>query len=66
MVLRETKMSLKTRLDGRSKDNNSLQIKDDDGKVIVEIKVLDKVSTTLDIVTAQGLHIEKPNGWRSK
>jgi len=59
-------MSLKTRLDGRSTDNSSLSIVDENGNLVAEIKVLDKSSTTLEITTKEGLHIEKPNGWSSK
>jgi len=58
-------MSLKTRLDGRSEDNNSFQIKDKDGQVIAEIKLVDNLGSTLEISTQEGLHIEKPNGWSS-
>lgn len=58
-------MSLKTRLDGRSLDNNRLQIKNDKGEVLAEIVILDSASSTLGITTSEGLHIEKPNGWTS-
>ena len=59
-------MSIKTRLDGRSKDNNSLQIKDSEGNVLADITLLDASGSTLDISTKEGLYIEKPSGWCSK
>ena len=59
-------MSLKTRLDGRSNTNNSFKIKDNEGNEIAEIKLLDASGITVEVTTAQDLHIEKPNGWRSK
>lgn len=59
-------MSLKTRLDGRSEGNESFQIKDKEGAVLAEVKILDGLSTTLEISTNDGLYIEKPNGWQSK
>ena len=59
-------MSLKTRLDGRSENNNSFQIKNNEDQVIAEIKIVDNLGTTLEISTQEGLHIEKPNGWNSK
>ena len=57
---------LKTRLDGRSEENSSFQIKDKDNNVLATVKVLDTSSTTLEIDTLDGLHISKPNGWSSK
>ena len=59
-------MALKTRLDGRSEENNRLAIKNSDDKVIAIIKMSDQVSTTLSIETKEGFHIEKANGWSSK
>jgi len=59
-------MSLKTRLDGRSEDNNSFQIKNDAGEVIAEVALADNFGATLEITTQEGLYIEKPNGWNSK
>lgn len=59
-------MSLKTRLDGRSCDNDRLVIKNADGQVIVEIQLVDQSGSTLNIDTAEGLYIEKPSGWNSK
>tara|TARA_R110002096_G_scaffold31707_1_gene92736 strand:- start:503 stop:697 length:195 start_codon:yes stop_codon:yes gene_type:complete len=58
-------MSLKTRLDGRSEDNNLLQLKDSDGKVLAEIKLLDNQSITLEVATDVEIHVEKNNGWSS-
>ena len=59
-------MSLKTRLDGRTEDNSSFQIKNESGEVLAEIKLLDSSGSTLEVTTKEGLHIEKPNGWNSK
>lgn len=59
-------MSLKTRLDGRTKENNSFQIKDNQGQVLANIKLLNSSGSTLEISTKDGLHIEKPGGWSSK
>lgn len=59
-------MSLKTRLDGRSKDNDLFRIKDSQGNIIATVKVLDDSGSTLEVTTQKGLHIDKPNGWSSK
>ena len=59
-------MSLKTRLDGRSDDNSSFQIKDPEGNLIATVKLLDGNSVTLEVSTKEGLFIEKPSGWSSK
>jgi hypothetical protein len=59
-------MSLKTRLDGRSLENASFQIKNEDGELLATISVADKSPTMLDIDTPKGYYIEKPNGWNSK
>lgn len=59
-------MSLKTRLDGRSEDNDRFQIKDEKGLVLAEIQLTDNTSVTLNIVTQTGFYIAKPNGWDSK
>lgn len=59
-------MSLKTRLDGRSEDNNSFQILNAEGEVLAEIKLTDNFGSTLEISTEPGLYIKKPNGWNSK
>jgi len=57
---------LKTRLDGRSEENNSFQLKDEEGKVLAEVKLASGSSATLEISTKDGLYIEKPSGWSSK
>ena len=59
-------MALKTRLDGRSPDNNSFKIVDAIGTVVVEVKLLGKAGTTLEINTCEGLHVRKPSGWDSR
>ena len=59
-------MGLKTRLDGRSKDNRSFQVKNEKGEVIAAVELLDSGGATLEVSTAPGLHISKPNGWSSK
>lgn len=58
-------MTLKTRLDGRSKGNNSLQIKNSEGTVLAEVIIKSCTSVTLDINAVQGNYIEKPSGWKS-
>ena len=63
--IRSTLMSVKTRLDSRSENNNSLQFKDKKGNLIAEIKVLDNQSVTLEISTRNEVYIEKNNGWSS-
>ena len=63
---RGVNMSLKTRLDGRSKENSSFQIKDEEGVVVAEVRLTDVTSTTLEVTTKEGLYIEKPNGFKSK
>lgn len=59
-------MSLKTRLDGRSAENASFQILDNNGNVIAEVTLLGNSNATLNITTAEDLFIQKPNGWKSK
>jgi len=59
-------MGLKTRLDGRSKDNNSFQIKDNAGFVVAEVKLLDSNGVNLEVSTEEGMHLEKPSGWTSQ
>lgn len=59
-------MSLRTRLDGRSEENSSFKIVDENGEVIAEIVLVDKSGITLGISTRDGLHIEKPTGWSSE
>ena len=59
-------MSLKTRLDGRSLENASFEIKNSSGEVLAKISVAEPTTSTLEIETPEGCYIEKPNGWRSK
>lgn len=59
-------MSLKTRLDPRSEDNNRFYIKDCKGFVVAIIKMLGDKGSTLEVSTDDGMYIEKPNGWSSK
>ncbi len=59
-------MSLKTRLDERSKENSLIYIKDASGIVVATIKSVHSHSITLDISTNDGFYIEKPSGWNSK
>ena len=59
-------MSLKTRLDGRSADNKSFKILDNNGEELATVELLDSTSVTLDIKTKSGKYIQKPNGWSSK
>ena len=63
---RGANMSLKTRLDGRSEDNNLFMIKDVDGLVLAKVTLLGNTSSTLEIETLNGLYLEKNNGWDSK
>ncbi len=63
---KENFMSLKTRLDGRSKDNSLLHLKDRDGNILATVKVLDSQSVTLEVTTIDSVYIEKENGWSSK
>ena len=59
-------MSLKTRLDGRSTDNASFEIKNELGTTLATVKLIDVSGATLEISTTDGLYIEKPSGWNSK
>jgi len=58
-------MSLKTRLDGRSKKNNTLYIKDSKGNVVGTLVLLDSHSSNIEVTTSKDYHIEKNNGWSS-
>jgi len=58
-------MGLKTRLDGRSEDNHSFRIFDNDGHVVAEVSMMDKRGVTLEIETKEDYYIVKPNGWCS-
>lgn len=59
-------MSLKTRLDQRSGGNNRFLIVDSaTGEVVARISAVSS-KVEVEIETAPGLHIEKPNGFSSK
>jgi len=58
-------MGLKTRLDGRSKDNKSFDIKDKNGEIVSTVTLSSEASAVLEVTTKEGLYIEKPNGWKS-
>lgn len=58
-------MSLKTRIDSHSEDNNSFVVKNSQGEVVAKITALHS-GINLDIDTESGYFIEKPNGWNSK
>lgn len=60
------KMSLKTRIDGRSLDNKEFTIHDKDGKELATIAIQSDQSATLSVTTTDGAFITKPNGWSSK
>jgi len=58
-------MPIITRLDGRSELNKEVSLVDKEGNVIATFTATcSKVE--LAIATAQGFHIEKPNGFSSK
>ena len=59
-------MGLRTRLDGRSEENDRIQIRNPEGEILAEIVLMGSSSSTLDIITKEGLYIEKPNGWNTK
>ncbi len=56
---------LKTRLDGRSKKNNTLHIKDSNGNIVGTITLLDEHSSNIEVSTRSDFHVEKNNGWSS-
>ena len=58
-------MSLRTRIDGRTRDNNLVQVRGKEGEVLAEIRLVDQSSITLEVSTKVGLYLEKPNGWKS-
>ena len=62
--IRREAMSCKTRIDGRSKDNNKFTIKDSKGNVVAEVRATHN-KVNLDVSTSEGYSIEKPNGWTS-
>lgn len=57
---------LKTRLDGRSEENSTFDIKNAQGKIIATVKLLNNFGANLEISTSTGLYIEKPSGWTSQ
>ena len=58
-------MSLKTRLDHRTADNNSIKLVQADGEAILaEIVLLDSIGN-IQVSTVDGIFIVKPNGWSS-
>lgn len=59
-------LSLKTRLSGKSPNNNKVYIRDESGNTIATILLTGDISCTLDIKTIDSLHMEKDNGWSSK
>jgi hypothetical protein len=63
---RELEMGLKTRLDSRAIENRSFTIVDLEGRQLAEVTLVCATSTTLEVTTIHGLHIEKPSGWSSK
>ena len=52
-------------MDSRSLLNDRFMIKDKEGNVVAEIAYLGLASANLEVITADGLYIEKPNGWTS-
>jgi len=59
-------MSIRTRIDGRSPKNNSLQVVDSDGNVAAVITVVSLKAVELSVQTASHLSIEKVNGYKSR
>ena len=59
-------MALITRLDGRTDKNNSFQVKDSEGEIVVEVTVVSRAGSTIEINTQYGMYVEKPNGWVNK
>ena len=59
-------MSLKTRLDSQSADNNILNIHNADGEVVARIKIVGGGSAQVEVDTFPSHHISKNNGWSSK
>tara|TARA_R110000737_G_scaffold37736_2_gene57579 strand:- start:23916 stop:24068 length:153 start_codon:yes stop_codon:yes gene_type:complete len=45
--------------------NDRFEIKDEEGNIIAEVVLAGPASANLEISTAAGLHIAKPNGWNS-
>ena len=59
-------MGLRTRLDGRSKENSAIQLKNSEGVTLAEITLLGSSSATLEFSTQEGIYLEKLNGWNSQ
>ncbi len=59
-------MSLKTRIDSRSKDNDSFKLVESATGDVLATIASQKNIADLSIETKDGLHIEKPNGFSSK
>lgn len=58
-------MGLKTRLDKNSDGNDRLNIVNEQGELVAIISAVSS-KVGIEIATAPGLHIEKPNGYSSK
>ena len=58
-------MGLKTRLDKNTDGNNRLNIVNEQGELVAIISAVSS-KVEIEITTAPGLHIEKPNGYSSK
>ena len=58
-------MGLKTRLDKNTDGNNRLNIVNEQGELVAIISAVSS-KVEIEIATAPGLHIEKPNGYSSK
>ena len=58
-------MGLKTRLDKNSEGNDRLNIVNEQGELVAIISAVSS-KVEIEITTAPGLHIEKPNGYSSK
>ena len=58
-------MGLKTRLDKNSDGNDRLNIVNEQGELVAIISAVSS-KVEIEITTAPGLHIEKPNGYSSK
>jgi len=59
-------MALKTRLDHRTVKNSSIKLVHTEGQAILaEIVLLDSMGN-IEITTAKGIYITKPNGYSSQ
>ena len=59
-------MGIKTRLDQRSEGTNRMMLVDSATGEIVAIISAVSNKVEIEVETAKGLHIEKPNGFSSK